>query len=438
MCATAQTLTVVPSASQVTVGGTLTYTIGVTNTTGETISQLLVTEILPTSAQLLFATNEFGTTSNGFGTVVFRVSTFSNNTAVFMTTTVSPTNTTTMTNITFVATNFFTAFTNISTNIITTPIFSGQSDLSVAIKFPATQVLTNDLVTYSLAVTNNGSNSVSGVILSNVVPPDVKIISVTPPNTSSASNTLIFNIGTLGGKGFKIYQVGVEPTNAGLHTFTATVSGTGTLDTNSLNNSTSANINVIEGLSTNFIVSGFSAQVFNPQTGLVEQTVNLANIGTNASASTRVNILGFTNWVYNAAGTNNGHPFILFSGTLDGGANTNLNLKYFIPSKSPVANPTASAIEVPFFNPPLPAGSNVTLTRTNLTLAPGIVLIEFPSTLNRQYTIAYMDGGVGSNWMVVQPRVTAPGSRVQWIDDGPPATISKPIGGSRFYRAIAN
>jgi hypothetical protein len=39
---------------------------------------------------------------------------------------------------------------------------------------------------------------------------------------------------------------------------------------------------------------------------------------------------------------------------------------------------------------------------------------------------------------VVQPRVTAPGSRVQWIDDGPPATISKPIGGSRFYRAIAN
>jgi uncharacterized repeat protein (TIGR01451 family) len=399
---------------------------------------LLVTEILPTSAQLLFATNEFGTTSNGFGTVVFRVSTFSNNTAVFMATTVSPTNTTTMTNITFVATNFFTVFTNISTNIITTPIFSVQSDLSVAIKFPAVQILTNDWVTYSLAVTNNGSNSVSGVILSNVVPSDVKIISVTPPNTSSASNTLIFNIGTLGGKGFKIYQVQIEPTNAGLHTFTATVSGTGSLDTNSLNNSVSVNINVVQGLSTNFTFSFVTGQTLNRQSGLMEQVVNLQNAGTNSSPSTRVYILGFTNWVYNAAGTNNGHPFVTFGGTLEAGSNVNLALKYFIPSRTAVPNPSLQGVEVPFFNPPVPPGTPVQITNI-VMLGLSNVMIQFNSVLGHEYTILYSPDMSFSNTFVVQPRITAPANKVQWIDDGPPATTSVPGAvGMRFYRVIAN
>jgi hypothetical protein len=40
---------------------------------------------------------------------------------------------------------------------------------------------------------------------------------------------------------------------------------------------------------------------------------------------------------------------------------------------------------------------------------------------------------------VATPTVTAANNRVQWYDDGPPKTASKPASvSSRYYRVIAN
>jgi hypothetical protein len=40
-------------------------------------------------------------------------------------------------------------------------------------------------------------------------------------------------------------------------------------------------------------------------------------------------------------------------------------------------------------------------------------------------------------WKTANPIITAPANRVQWYDDGPPKTESKPTSiGSRFYRVM--
>jgi len=40
--------------------------------------------------------------------------------------------------------------------------------------------------------------------------------------------------------------------------------------------------------------------------------------------------------------------------------------------------------------------------------------------------------------MIAVPSIVAPANYVQWIDYGPPATISKPGSGSRFYKVFLN
>ena len=76
----------------------------------------------------------------------------------------------------------------------------------------------------------------------------------------------------------------------------------------------------------------------------------------------------------------------------------------------------------------------VVLTNLNLN-----VLIEFQSVPGRSYTIVYSADSVFTSPLYAQPAVVAPADRVQWIDDGPPKTVSTPASvAARFYRVILN
>ncbi len=63
-------------------------------------------------------------------------------------------------------------------------------------------------------------------------------------------------------------------------------------------------------------------------------------------------------------------------------------------------------------------------------------ILQFPTRLGRQYYIQYADSvaGLMTNALTALPPVIGTGSEVQWIDNGPPKTISPPGAGTRFYR----
>jgi len=67
------------------------------------------------------------------------------------------------------------------------------------------------------------------------------------------------------------------------------------------------------------------------------------------------------------------------------------------------------------------------------------MLIEWPSTTNRTYTVVYSDNVLFLNAMIAPPAVVAPANRTQWIDYGPPTTTNVPANtGARFYRVYQN
>jgi hypothetical protein len=68
----------------------------------------------------------------------------------------------------------------------------------------------------------------------------------------------------------------------------------------------------------------------------------------------------------------------------------------------------------------------------------GLFLVEFPTALGKRYYIQYAatPADLATNAMTASPFVSGTGSRVQWLDNGPPKTVSPPSEGSRFYRVL--
>ena len=61
------------------------------------------------------------------------------------------------------------------------------------------------------------------------------------------------------------------------------------------------------------------------------------------------------------------------------------------------------------------------------------------ATPGRPYTVLYSDEVNFTNVRAAQTSILATANRMQWIDDGPPKTVSRPATiGARFYRVITN
>jgi len=180
-----------------------------------------------------------------------------------------------------------------------------------------------------------------------------------------------------------------------------------------------------------------SSMAFNPQTGLMEQTVRLQNTGATVIGSARLMVSNLSARLYNASGTNNGNPYVVYGGSMAVGDTVDLLLEYFVPSRSAISGHVFIAYEVTPIDLTAPATSAPNISLVTL-LSPGQILIEFAAVAGSRYTIVYSDDSGFTNAHVAQPILTAPANRVQWIDDGPPKTLSSPVStSSRFYRVVA-
>ena len=433
-------LSVTTPTNSVVVSNSVTYTINLTNQTANFLQNVFVTNAPSAPVLYLSATNFQGSFFIDGTNLVFTLVQLVGGEIAQMMLTVAPTTAGFLTNTVSVG-----AFPLITTNSITTNVViqvtAPQADLAVGITGPVSTVFVNDFFNYGTTVTNLGPADAPNVILSNMLPAGVGLISLSPSNQAFTltNGSLTFNLGTLTNGAVKTFSLRVQATNAGSLNFSTSVSALGVLDTNLANNTASTNI-VIADFSGQLIATNASAMAYNPQTGLMEQTINLANIGTNSVPSARVIVSGLTNRLYNSVGTNNGNPFVVYGSTLDINQSVNLVLEYFISTRLPITVPNSNYTAVGVSAADLSAvpGTNGTFSITLMTNLPsGNKLIEFQSILGRSYTIQYSGDGV--NFTNAQPSIIAPADRVQWIDDGPPKTISPPASApSRFYRVLLN
>jgi hypothetical protein len=119
------------------------------------------------------------------------------------------------------------------------------------------------------------------------------------------------------------------------------------------------------------------------------------------------------------------------------GQSQTVTLEFYVADHFTVPNPKYSVYFTgsPFFTFP-PSSSKAlaaVLRETN-----GLFLVEFPTDLGKVYYVQYADTieGLQTNALTATPPVNGTGSRVQWLDTGPPRTQSPPESGARYYRVL--
>jgi len=423
------------------------FTITLTNQTGFTLTNVFITNTFSADINVLSLTNTYDVTNTS---PFFQPTNFFDGTGyVFFLDTVSNAHTATINLIISVpipgiVTNTITATAGNVTNVVTNLVFQSAaslSDLAVYIVPPIQAVVTNDLTTYDVLVTNFGPNDTAGILLTDTIPAGVTVRNASQSFTV-VRNQLIFNLGTLTVSSGVDVQLLIQPTNVATVTFAASVGAPDLVDPNLTNDVASTNINIIGPLPGTFVAVTNSSQVINQHNGLIEQAVRLMNVGVTDAPAVRVVVAGLTNQLFNAVGTNGNKPFVYLSAPLKVGQGVTMILQYNPRSPFRFTNSELSAYAVPplVWTPPKFTGASNNVNFDFIgKLKNNDILIEFPTISNKTYTVVYASDATFSNAQIAPPAIVAPGSAVQWIDYGPPATVSAPSNTvSRVFRVYQN
>ena len=219
-------LSVSASANPVSTNTSLVYTTVVTNLSSSQFTGVVITNALSPSVQILSVdTSLYSAVTNG-NTIVFTVGSLNSGQVAETTITVQPTVAGTLTNtVTVVDTNTFNIAVASLVIQVTNPAALSQADLAVSITGPVQAVITNDYFAYGVLVTNLGPADATGVVLTNSLPPGVRLVDFQPSglaHTTYGSNE-VFALGTLTNGAFKQLSIRVQATNAGTWSFPATV-----------------------------------------------------------------------------------------------------------------------------------------------------------------------------------------------------------------------
>ena len=426
-------------STNVVVGtNTLTYGLTFTNQSGLTFQQVVVTNNFSTAVSFISATNSQGTNGIIGSSVVFFFGRMDSGKIGQLSLTIQPavaglfTNTLTLNALG--RTNIF------ITNIVTLAA-AQQADLGVTIVPPIQAIITNDFVTYHIVVTNATADGVSNIVVTSLIPANVIVRNVSQSFTV-LSNNYVINIGGLNGNSSADLRFDITPTNVGSLFLAAAVQAAGVIDTFPTNNIFTTNVPVIAYLSATLVAVTNSSQNLNVQNGLTEQSILLSNTGTNDVPAMRLVVtdLPGTKRLFNSVGTNNAYPFVYYSAPLAAGAQTNLLLQYAPRGSFGFTNIQLHLYAVPLPDWSPPKGASITtniFVYRNVVLPNGNLLIEFSATPGASYTIVYSSDMTFSNAMIAPPGIVAPANRVQWIDYGPPTTVSRPnVAPMRFYRVL--
>ncbi len=433
-------LLVSASPNPVVVSNQLSFTITVTNQSGTNLQNVLVSNLFSSTVQ--FTLTNSSTTNGNFAVANF--GDLATNTSAQQTLTIRPLTNGFLTNfVTVTATNVTdVASTNVTVFVINSNAVLADVGVSLG-GFPP-DIFSNDQFTYHVTVTNAGPHT-ANVTLTNSYSVGAEFLGLSPSNPVPVlqNGFIILKLGNVTNGTSRNFQLTFQVTNSGTVSFSASVNSTNTLDPNPANNSALTNLTVADFLAGtgNLIAFTSSSQVFNRQTGRLQQIVTLSNTSpTTAVEAARLIVSGLTNFLFNAVGTNDGNPFVVHGAQIGPTNFVNLTLQFF-PNRSPFPFDDSQLHPVEITPPDLsvPADllaanmTNAILLHTNISSG---VLIEFAAKTNRTYTMAYSDDLSSTNWRVAQPPFHTSANFVLWTDYGPPETLSNSP--SRFYRVYLN
>ena len=176
----------------------------------------------------------------------------------------------------------------------------------------------------------------------------------------------------------------------------------------------------------------------NYRSGLLEQVVRLSNPTPSNMGPVRVWIFDVPAGmqVFNATGVSNGVAFVQYALPIVAGEIAELTIEYYVPSRTPPAQGPRLVVESADPVPPPEVTGEATDIEPRVKPSDGKWVLEWSSLVNRTYYVRYRRS-LSNDWITVVPSVLGSGNRVQWVDTGPPRTVTLPEkDGQRFYQVI--
>ena len=226
----------------IAVGDSVVYTITVSNIGNQLAEDVVMIDVFPGGVTFVSAISSQGNCSEISNVVTCNLGTIENGAAVSVTiigkTTVEGiiTNTASVTSSTSDSNN-----NNNSTSEQTTVIILSQTaDLSILKSGLSDTVTVGDNITYTITVTNNGSDEAEEVVLTDNLPGNVSFIltTFTQGNCSTANEVVTCNMGSISNGGHAVVTIVVKTILEGTITNIASVTSS-TFDPDSNNNSAS-------------------------------------------------------------------------------------------------------------------------------------------------------------------------------------------------------
>ena len=191
-------LTMTDSPDPVEEGGTLTYTLTITNNGPDVASDVFLTDVIPTETSYVSATSSQGACNELGGTVTCDIGDMNNGAAVTVTIVVTVGLSGEITNTADITCSTFDPSNGNNTDTETTTV-ALKSDLSLTMTDSPDPIEQGETLTYILTITNNGPYTATGVILTDVIPAAITYVSAetTQGTCSETDGTVTCDIGDM-------------------------------------------------------------------------------------------------------------------------------------------------------------------------------------------------------------------------------------------------
>ena len=208
------------------IGNFLTYTISVTNNGPSAAKHVTVAHLLPGGVGTPSTSSSQGSCSFAGGIVTGNLGTIPAKGRATMTVVVLPGSAGTLSSSATVTSDEFDFDTSNNSASVVTQVNPPTSDLALGLVAAPEPVVLGAALAYSVSVTNFGPSAASGILVTNVLPVSMAILSATVSQGSVtiSSNVVVCNFGGLGSGGRATATINVTPTAEGSFVATSAVS----------------------------------------------------------------------------------------------------------------------------------------------------------------------------------------------------------------------